>query len=136
MIETDTSNYFTDTEAIHRDYTDYMKQQGRGGHLIPKQRLSAWLKKLKITFNSDRRKDIEGHDGKKRKFTIWEFGSLNVLQREWEIKTNNDKWSGAKLITNEHAGIIEQMAEEAPEEDILGKKQKVVRDFSKIVMGQ
>ena len=136
MIETDTSNYFTDTEAIHRDYTDYMKQQGRGGHLIPKQRLSAWLKKLKITFNADRRKDIEDGEGKKRKFTIWEFGSLNVLQREWEIKTNNDKWSGAKLITNEHAGIIEQMAEEAPEEDILGKKQKVVRDFSKIVMGQ
>jgi hypothetical protein len=94
------------------------------------------LKKLKITFNSDRRKDIEMNNGEMKRFTVWEFGSLNVLQREWERITNNDKWSGAKLITNEHAGIIEQMSADTIEEDILHKKKKVVKDFSKIVMGE
>ena len=112
------TNYFWQTEWIHEDYVMYMQKQGKGGYKVAKNVLSRKLKQLNISYNSERRKDREQDDGSLKKYTIWEFGSLEVLRNEWERITQNNRWSGAKLLTNEHAGIIEQMAEGDSTQDL------------------
>lgn len=124
------TNYFWQTEEIHKDYVEYMKQQGHK-FPFPKNRLSMNLNKMKVSFNNERRKNVEGEGDNK---TIWEFASLTILRREWERRTGNDKWSGAKMITNEHAGIIEQMAEENTGDLAAVKGNKLLEGLSKIIV--
>lgn len=110
QIAEDHSNQFWQIEKIHADYILY-KEKHKSGRFIEKINVfSKTLGKLGISFNKDRRKDIE-IDGRLQRRTIWEFGSLSVLRNEWENKTGNKKWSEAKLITHdETAGVIEQLA--------------------------
>lgn len=89
------------------------------------------LNKMKVSFNNERRKNVEGEGDNK---TIWEFASLTILRREWERITGSDKWSGAKMITNEHAGIIEQMAEENTGDLAAVKGNKLLEGLSKIIV--
>jgi hypothetical protein len=136
------TNYFRNTEAIWRDYTEYMNAQGRSGHKFAKNRFSRLLKDLPITFSNDKslRKDrAPDENGKVGKDTVWMFGSLDVLRSEWEKLTSSTQWSGRKFIANEHAGVLEQLTGETEEEDttdVLGRQKKMIRDFSKIIVNE
>ena len=118
--ETET-NYFWNTQEIYDDFCDYCKASGnkRPG---PKQKLSADLNKLKITFNSNKRKVVEGLG----RPSIWEFASLNKLKEEWELMTGDYRWSKQEVLPDDSATMIESILPETVRDSGREKRKKIV----------
>ena len=140
-FDEDKTNYFRNTEAIWRDYTDYMNAQGRSGHKYAKNRFSRLLSTLPITFSNDKslRKDrAPDEDGKIGKDTVWMLGSLSVLRNEWEKLTSSKEWSGKKLIENEHASVLEQLTGDTQEDEdnVLSRQEKIRDRFKDIIVNE
>ena len=118
--ETET-NYFWNTQEIYDDVCDYCKASGnkRPG---PKQKLSADLNKLKITFNSNKRKVVEGLG----RPSIWEFASLNKLKEEWELMTGDYRWSKQEVLPDDSTTMIESILPETVRDSGREKSKKIV----------
>ena len=115
-----------DSQIIYEDYLTYCKQ---AGHRHPgiKNKLSAKLNNMKISFSNEKsRPYITDDEGKLRKLTVWEFGSLKVLRNEWEQRYGDYRWSSQEQIAQDEDTNMMKFLQEEKKETRAEKTKKIV----------
>ena len=124
-LRDDESNVFDmETEYIYEDYQTFCRNSGNK-YPGQKNQLSKNIKKLKISFRNDRRKELQ--DGTRP--SVWEFPSLKELRLEWEKLTGTTKWSTQELLPETSSQLIEDFLPSKKELTAEEKTEKIVKEL-------